>query len=75
MITELTAIVKRERPKVHWKKGISKKKDDRSTIAKDAKRIEYIIFIKVFIVFNSPNNTVSDKKKSMMLSFVTHKSL
>lgn len=55
-IIELTARIKKEIPKVHWKNFISKKKEDNTIIAIDESIILYINFINFFIYFKSPIN-------------------
>ena len=52
--TELTAIVKNEIPKAHWKNSIPKKKEEKIITANDENKMLYIIFLKIFIYHKSP---------------------
>lgn len=70
-IRDDTAITAKDRPKVHSKKVISKKKEERVIKDTDAKSIKNIILSKIFILKNSLYLIISIRSSYVMVTFAS----
>lgn len=70
-IRDDTAITAKDIPKVHSKKTISKKKEERVIKDTDAKSIKNIILSKIFILKNSLYLIISIRSSYVMVTFAS----